>query len=60
MSAIFVGGTGRYDVHVTLPSLVPFGPLVSEEKIKMSKKLTDGRRTPGDGNTSHGHLGQVS
>jgi len=24
------------------------------------KKLTDGRRTPSDGNTSHGPLGQVS
>jgi hypothetical protein len=35
LSAIFVGGTGRYDVHVTLPSLVPFGPVVSEEKIKI-------------------------
>ena len=24
------------------------------------EKLTDGRRTPSDGNTSHGPLGQVS
>ena len=40
--AIFVGGTGRNEETLQrtlhrcfLPSLVPFGPVVSEEKIKM-------------------------
>jgi len=31
------------------PNMIPYG-----------RRTTDGRRTPSDGNTSHGPLGQVS
>jgi hypothetical protein len=51
---------GPYIDALILPSLVPFAQVASEEKIKILKKLTDERRTPSDGNTSHGPLGQVS
>jgi len=42
-----------------LPSLVPIGPVVSEEMITIWK-VNDVRRTPSDGNSSPGPLGQVS
>jgi len=38
--------------------LLPIGLVVSEEKI--FEKVYDVRRTPSDGNSSHGPLGQVS
>ena len=53
LAAIFVGGTERNGETLLrtlhrclLPSLVPFGQVVSEEKIKIWKKLTHERRTP--------------
>jgi hypothetical protein len=53
---------------IKLLHIVPFGqqtwPLLLkiEHMLKLLKyeKLTDGRRTPSDGNTSHDPLGQVS
>ena len=45
----------------SMPSLVTFGPVVSEEKIfEIVDGQTDGRRTPSGGKSSHGLLGQVS
>jgi len=38
--------------------LVSIGVVVSEEKI--FEKVYDRRRTPSDGNISHGPMGQVS
>jgi hypothetical protein len=42
-----------------LPSLVSLVQLFQRSRLKY-EKLTDGRRTPSDGNTSHDPLGQVS
>ena len=58
VAAIFVNGSGRNEQSLQrifhrcfLPSFSSFGPVVSEEKIKMWK--INRRRTPSDGKSSH-------
>jgi hypothetical protein len=66
LAAIYVGGMGRNEEIYRGPYIDAFCQvwfhlvqLFQRSRLKY-EKLTDGRRTPSDGNTSHDPLGQVS
>ena len=60
--AIFIGGMGRNEgpyIDAFCQAWFNLVQLFQRSRLKY-EKLTDGRRTPSDGNTSHDPLRQVS